>query len=714
MHSCRTTVEVGKPIVTERGTALVIAILRDCLQVRDVYGETHHLPMADQSILRNIDGGGVVALSKPMRPLWDGLDQHVRDDALDKLEIVQEILTGFRYGHRELRRAGEPFTPFGPGYGVSQSAQCRAMAQLLSLDAAARRRGSGKGPSSAVGASWTTVRNWVTRWSEMGLLGLIDGRSLRPSQSWDLIDPRYRAMAERVFDTLDGDISDVSNREMDRRIRLQLKATGVEELKTPQRITGQFLAKLRRQRGSTTRSQRTHALHASSGTRSYPAVRPGQVVAIDATRADNLVYDPLSGKPISVEIITAICVTTRVILALRVVARSANAVEAGLLIYDVCRPFSMTVEGADTSPWRWGGLPDQLDLTSVSLRVGRRNVARDLTTVQGEHHIPSVMPDAVHTDQGRIFLATHFFGVLHDFGISLLLSRGKKPTDNPHVERWHETIQRALQQIPGYKGRNTTQRGRFVAGEPLLSAGELQDHLRRFIALDYHRSPHSGIVLTGSPDDQGARLSPLEAWDAIVQVTGRIDVPQQPDFIYQFLPVRWGTIGHAGVEFTDMVYDSELLDNYRDIPAGTFRSSDRSAPFFVDPRDLSRIWFRDPNTNIVNPIPWRGAYRAKAPMADMILAAVRRGISARGGNAVLTRRSATDQILNELSQLTTTPSLDMRAKLAAAALRVEQSRNDHGESLEAQQPTAPRQPVTATDAQALRRRWPNLIDEDAR
>jgi putative transposase len=69
-----------------------------------------------------------------------------------------------------------------------------------------------------------------------------------------------------------------------------------------------------------------------SGTQHYPAIRPGQVVAIDATRADNRVFDSLTGRAFSVEILTALDVATRVVLALRVVPRSANGIDAGLLL----------------------------------------------------------------------------------------------------------------------------------------------------------------------------------------------------------------------------------------------------------------------------------------------------------------------------------------------------------------------------------------------
>ena len=53
-------------------------------------------------------------------------------------------------------------------------------------------------------------------------------------------------------------------------------------------------------------------------------------------------------------------------------------------------------------------------------------------------------------------------------------------------------------------------------------------------------------------------MCPLEMWDARIEATGRIDVPQTPDLIYQFLPVKWLTISHQGVECANLVYDSPV------------------------------------------------------------------------------------------------------------------------------------------------------------
>ena len=712
MDTSRTVVEVGGRLLTEWGTGLVTAVSAAGVDLRTSVGDSLHVDWPELAEVRLVVDGDVAPIRPALRPYWDGLSEETRRAALDKLEIVQEILTGYRDGHAELARDGEPRPPFGEGFGVSEAARCRAMAVALQQEAAGdralqRRIANGEIKRSAPVDS--TIRNWVRAWKRDGLLGLLDARSLRREQTWARIDERYRTVAELVFATLDGDRADVNISELDRRIKVELKRAGHVNVSTPQRLTAEYLAHLKRGAGATTRTQRSRSLQRVSGKEHFPAIRPGQIVAIDATRADNLVYDPLLGRPFSVEILTAIDVATRVILALRVVPKSADGIDAGLLLYDICRPFSMMVEGTTISHWRWAGLPQVVDASDVAVKVGRRSVAPDFTTLQGEHHIPGVMPDAIRADHGSIFVSDHFRAILRDFGIDLLLSRGKKPTDNPHVERWHETLQRAVQQLPGYKGRNTSERGRLVAEEALVTAAELEEHLRRFVALDYHRSWHTGLVIGGEPT---ARTSPLELWDIMLDVTGRIDVPQRADMIYQMLPVKWGTVGVAGVEFAEMVYDGKLLDDFRNVPRGQFRDDDNKVPFLVDPHDLSSIWFPHPETGRVRPVAWRGSFFTDAPMTDTIVQAVRRRVRERGGNHILSRGSAQRQILDELTELTSGPvPTDWTAKLSAAHRRVEQSRKDHEEAQAAQGAT--RDEATQSGGNGARTKTPHIDSPQA-
>lgn len=715
MSSGRTFLYRNARVLTDTGAELVLRSDSTGVDFRDCLNNVRHQDWSRLTNIQNIVDGRPVVLTPLLQPLWASLDGKARELALNKLEVVQEILTGYRDGHPELRRAGEPHPPFGPGFGVSEAQRAEAMAAVLTQEARGDRnlqRRLRDGELAALGTNASTIRNWVRNWRDKGLLGLIDGRQIRKALSWEVIDARYRAIAEEEFATLDGDRSNLAIQEMDRRVRVRLRNEGINDYHAPQRTTQRFLSNLKHQRGETTRSQRSKNLQNASGSTQYPGVRPGQVVAIDVTRSDNLVFDALNGKPLSVEIITAIDVATRVVLALRVIPMSANGFEAGLLLYDVCRPFSMLVAGTNVSDWRWVGLPETVDVSDTVKGPWRQNIDPNLETLQGEHPIPSVMPDAIHCDNAAIFTSAHFRALLRDLQIDLLLSRPANPTDNPQVERWHETIQRGLQQISGYKGRNVSERGRLVANEPLVTAQELQLHLRKFIALDYHRHGHDGLIQASQEE---AKMCPLDLWDVMVEATGRIDVPQRHDLIYQFLPIKWGTIGPAGVEFSNLRYENpRVFDSLRYVEVGRFRDKDRAAPFFYDPNDVSRIWFHDETTDRIEPIEWVGRSKVDAPMTDLIVDELCRKIRRRGGNDVFKRGSTTELIIRELGELTTAKSKADRRKAAAAAQRVQQSRIDHAEAQEAQDRTNPVRSIAPTTlpTSSITRAWDNLLEAE--
>jgi len=569
----RLVLEVDARLLSEDGYLLVTELGRHSVTVENSTGSTREIAYGDVRGTRVVDGN-VTPLLASLEPWWSGLPDHVRRDALDKLEIVMEVLTGYRWGHRRLAQPGEPHPPFGD-LDTSEHRRSEVMARQLSFEQGAdrqvlRRIQDGELQTPSVGSS--TIRNWIHLWREQGLRGLVNKRATKGRQGFDALDERVRRIADDVFARFNGDDSKVNVETIRSEILLQMKHEGISDVQMPQRLFQEYLSERHQALGRTTRAHRSrHLRRAASAHSSFAAMHPGHL-ALDATRADVLVWDEIHECPRSVEILTVISVATRLIVALRVTPRSGNALEAGLVLYDAMRPMSMLAEGTTVDDWRWCGVPESLDLSEVAIHRSTRRVippGQSLQSIQGVHPKPGVTPSSIRCDHGSVFLSDHFVGLLRDLGIDLMLSRGSKPTDNPHIERVHETFQRAYQAIPGFKGRNVSERGRKVddVGEALLTAAELERHLRRFVALDYHRSWHQGLVLPGA---EKARLTPLEMWDAMMEVTGRIHVPQHPDLIYQFLPKRWLTIGHAGVEYKNLTYDAEILDDFRDLRRGTF------------------------------------------------------------------------------------------------------------------------------------------------
>lgn len=536
-----------------------------------------------------------------------------------------------------------------------------------------------------------------------GVLSLIDGRSRRAHRDFGTLDPELTRAIDQLMEQFDGTNSIKSVDELMRRLRISLTVQGLGDMRIPEQTARQYISHQFQKRGRTTRSHTTRKLRGVMAMTSYPAIRPGQVVAIDVTRADNFVIDPYRGVPVSVEIITALDICTRVVLALRVVPRSANAIEAGLILYDILRPFSTTISADRCDDWRWAGVPEFLG--PLDQAVAKAEELNGVRPLLGDHHIPGLLPEAVRVDHGSIFTGEHFRRVCDRFGIHLLLSRGKKPTDNAYVERWHETLVEPLLQVPGYKGRNISQRGSragrivyhddgyaYFEGEGCgLTPRELEVHLREYIAGVYHRRPHDGLTVADrgvDVDDARTGITPLEAFDALLSTTGRLHVLQRPDLMYDLLPIRWGTISHAGVEFFNLTYDSEALNPYRDVLPGFFRDGDRAAPFFYDPRDMSRVWFRDPRTDEIHAIPWRRAYQLTAPMTKSVLDKARSLCRARYDahlpmSSAALQREILDAIndIGDVERLHANPELaDWAPNLTSAHMRYARAGHDHAEA----------------------------------
>lgn len=715
MTAASIDLHLGARLMLSDGPAVVAAFDRHGVCVKTTAGAEEHIQW-DHLIVQRVTADGIAAIHTALEPWWSSLDEATQQEAIFRLEVVLEVLTGYRDGIPELAHEGEPFYPFGEGYGASLTKRSKAMAKQLSFERGVDRsltRRVRVGELQSVTVSDQTVRLWIRSYRKERLRGLVDGRKTRGKQGFDALDPRFVRIAEEELAVFDGGRSGVNLVEIERRILVRLKEAGASDVNLPQRLMQQYLSSQQIALGTTTRQHKSAKLRQRSGHRNYPDAHPGHL-ATDVTRADNLVRDT-DGRPISVEIISVISVPTRVIVACRVVPQSADAVEAGLVLYDAMRPFSMLVHGTTIDDFRWCGIPASLsfDPHPPQSPTPRLKTDRD---VEGTHINPGVAPKSLRADNGSIFLSEHLQRILAEFGVDALPSRVGRPLDNAHIERWHETLQAAYQAMPGFKGRHVRERGRYVgtiADEPLLSARELQQQLHRFIALDYHRNHHSGLVVPGMED---ARFTPLEMFDIKSATTGRLLVPQHPDLIYQFLPVRWLTPSNGGVTYRHLTYDGPVVDELRGLRPRTFRDKDDKIPFLVDPRDRTRIWHRSRLDDRVHELVWRDSHLVDAPMTESLVKRAVELITERGGNAALSRRKTMREIVDALTDLTgPASSEEWRTQLGRAHIRHEQALIDHAEAAAAADaasdapvaPVVPLRPGTIAPTIDLAEAWPD-------
>lgn len=104
----------GASILFPEGPRVVVAVGPLSARLRDISGEVWDVSWAEIGEARGIHGAYVDAVAPSMSAMWEGLPAEAKDEALDRLEVVLTILTGYSRGHAALARPGEPFTDFDP------------------------------------------------------------------------------------------------------------------------------------------------------------------------------------------------------------------------------------------------------------------------------------------------------------------------------------------------------------------------------------------------------------------------------------------------------------------------------------------------------------------------------------------------------------------------------------------------------------------------
>ena len=200
-------------------------------------------------------------------------------------------------------------------------------------------------------------------------------------------------------------------------------------------------------------------------------------------------------------------------------------------------------------------------------------------------------------------------------GISVQPAIPKKPTDKPTVERFFRTLREGLiQHLPGYKGPDIYSRGtpEWVEDAAFLYLHELEDVIREWVALVYHRAKHGGLAVAEWP---GLVLSPNEMFEIGVAKAGLLLVPQSPELVYDFLATEWRTIQHYGVEVDGRRYNGPGLDPYRNAESPYGGAQAGKWPIRVNIDDVRCVYFQDPDGNCWHRLEWEHAPALGTPFS---------------------------------------------------------------------------------------------------
>ena len=210
-----------------------------------------------------------------------------------------------------------------------------------------------------------------------------------------------------------------------------------------------------------------------------------------------------------------------------------------------------------------------------------------------------------HVDNGAEFHGKAFEMACKENDIDIDWRPIATPHYGGHIERLMGTFSKEIHILPGTTFSNIKERGKYDSDkEAAFTLSELEAWLTVHIVQDYHQKPHSEL-----------NTSPIKKFEEGIFGTkskpgrglpSRI-IDEEKLFIY-FLPFDNRTVQTYGIVWDKVHYYNSALDpwiNAKDPDAKKKRK------FIVrrDPRDISVIYFYDPQLKEYFPIPYRNTSR---------------------------------------------------------------------------------------------------------
>ncbi len=215
------------------------------------------------------------------------------------------------------------------------------------------------------------------------------------------------------------------------------------------------------------------------------------------------------------------------------------------------------------------------------------------------------IPNMIHMDNAKEFRGTDLQHVCDEYGINIVWRPVGKARFGGHIERLLGTLSKHIHTLEGTTFSNTTQRGDYNSQKHAnMTLEEFEKWLTILIADVYHKKIHSELNMT-----------PLQKYENGIFGTNnqpprglpkRIEDKQ---FLFiNLLPKEERTIQKQGIQIDNITYYSEVLNTWIDA-YDTIRGTKVKKKFIVrrDPRDISHLWFFDPNIKKYYMIPYRNS-----------------------------------------------------------------------------------------------------------
>jgi putative transposase len=420
----------------------------------------------------------------------------------------------------------------------------------------------------AAGKSVATIYRWINRFEETGLVSSL----LRPTRS----DKGEQRLDPEVEEIIAREIKDYYLKEerpsvikLHRRIEV---ACHEVDLEAPHKNTVHARAReldrieaTRRRFGPKAAKAKYAPLRGKFPGADYPYA----VVQIDHTPVDINLVDEKHRLPIGRPYLTiAIDVASKMLAGFLMTLDPPSALSAGLCI-----------SHAVLRKEHW---------------LAKRDIAAEWP-VYGKMR-------KIHLDNAKEFRGKMLERACDQHGIGIEHRPKGQPNYGPHVERAFRTFMQEVHSLPGTTFSNVQKKIDYDSeGRACMTLAELELWFTYFVVYCYHHRPHRGI----------SDIAPIKMYHQFIfgnETQPGIGLPaaivDEETFRLDFTPYEERTIQRHGVVIDHIHYYAPILRKWIAAPDQQYPSRTRRFIFARDPRDVSMVYFLDPDTNSYCPVPY--------------------------------------------------------------------------------------------------------------
>lgn len=235
----------------------------------------------------------------------------------------------------------------------------------------------------------------------------------------------------------------------------------------------------------------------------------------------------------------------------------------------------------------------------------------------------------IHADNAKEFRGTMLAWACQEHGITMENRPKGMPHFGGHVERGFRTFLKRMHRLRGTTFSNVEEKLDYDSeGRAIMTLGEFERWFTIYIVKHYHHRFHRGIKTTPYQRWEDGLLGDDERPGAGLPMR----IADEDRLRLDFLPYVERTVQESGVVIDYIEYYADSLRKWIHAPALNEPRKARKFIFRRDPRDVSTIWFFDPDTSTYADIPYRNTSRP--PVSVWEARAAERKVREKGRQAV--------------------------------------------------------------------------------